>query len=193
MNNKKPIAGIDYWPDSAEWKNPLPEQPTLFRQTFVFILTFICLQFSWLLLRDHTIGHFIRGEITVKPAVLLINLLSPKIHAVSFGNQIIAAGGGLVIKLGCEGLEAIFILISAFAASSISRSSKFTGIFIGTLYIYALNQTRILLLFYTNRADKALFHLLHTTIAPMVLITLVGFFFHWWLKTHQNISKSSHA
>jgi len=166
-------------------------QPSLFRQALEFLLIFICLQFSWLSERDQEFGHFIRGNITVKPAVMLINLLSPQIHAVAFGNQIIAPGGGLVIKLGCEGLEALFILIAAFATSSLSRSTMFMGIFIGTLYIYALNQARILLLFYTNRVDKALFHLLHTTIAPMVLITLVGLFFHWWLKTHPSINKSS--
>jgi exosortase/archaeosortase family protein len=193
VNNKEPIAGIDYWPDVTEWKNPLPVQPSLFHQALVFLLIFICLQFNWLLLRDHAFGHFIRGEITVKPAVMLINSLSPQIHAIAFGNQIIAPGGGLVIKLGCEGLEALFILIAAFATTSLPRSTMCKGILIGTLYIYALNQVRILLLFYTNRVDKALFHLLHTTIAPMVLITLVGLFFHWWLMTHPNMNKSSPA
>jgi exosortase/archaeosortase family protein len=190
VNDKDPIAGIDYWPDVADWKNPIPEQPSLLRQALVFLLVFICLQFSWQSVRDNNIGHFIRGEITVKPAVMLINSLSPKIHAVAFGNQILASGGGLVIKLGCEGLEALFILIAAFATSSLSRPSMCKGIVIGTLYIYVLNQARILLLFYTNRADKALFHLLHTTIAPMVLITLVGLFFYWWLMTHPSINKS---
>ncbi|MDI1361805.1 exosortase/archaeosortase family protein [Methylotenera sp.] len=186
MNTKKPIAGIDYWPNENEWLNPTPEQPTLFHQALLFILLFVCLQFSWLSVRDYTFGHFIRGEITVKPVVTLINLLSPQIHAVAFGNQIIAHGGGLIIKLGCEGVEALFILIAAIATTSLSRASMLKGIFIGAIYIYALNQARILILFYTNRTDKVLFHLLHTTVAPMVLIALVGLFFQWWLKTHQS-------
>lgn len=186
MSKKLPIPGIDYWPDEKEWLTPKPEQPPLFSQAFLFILVFACLQLGWLMQRDHDLGHFIRGEITVKPAVMLINLLSPHVHAVAFGNQIIASGGGLVIKLGCEGLEVFFILVAAIASSSLSISSMLKATLAGVIYIYLLNQARILILFYTNRTDKALFHLLHTSIAPMVMIALVGLFFHCCLKIQQS-------
>ena len=186
MTKKLPIVGIDYWPDENEWLKARLEQPSLFRQAFLFIVVFVCLQFGWLMQRDQDFGHFIRGEITVKPAVMLINLLSPKIHALAFGNQIIATGGGLVIKLGCEGLEVFFILVAAIASSSLRVSSTLKAILAGAIYIYVLNQARILILFYTNRTDKALFHLLHTSIAPMMMIALVGLFFHCSLKIQQS-------
>jgi exosortase/archaeosortase family protein len=185
MHKKKQIAGIDYWPDNTEFVDQQKEKPSLLRQTILFFFVFSLLQVSWLLLRDNAFGHFVRGEITVKPAVTMINLFSPSIHAQALGNQIIAPGGGLVIKLGCEGLEAMFILIAAIIASSVKFKNMMSGLLMGTLLVYVLNQARILILFYTNRADKALFHLLHATIAPIVLIAIVGIFYYWWLNKNQ--------
>ena len=185
MPKKKQIAGIDYWPDNTEFVNQHEPKPSLLRQTILFFFIFALLQVGWLLLRDNAFGHFVRGEITVKPAVTLINLLSPSINAQALGNQIIAPGGGLVIKLGCEGLEAMFILIAAIIASSVKFKNMISGLLMGTLLVYVLNQARILILFYTNRADKALFHLLHATIAPIILIAIVGIFYYWWLNKNQ--------
>ena len=184
MSKKSPIAGIDYWPDAADWHNnpaPTPKPPSLIVQAILFLIVFAALQISWLLVRDNSFGHFIRGDITVKPAIALINTFTPTIKATALGNQILAKGGGLVVKLGCEGVEALFILIAALVTAPLSRKSILFGILYGTLFIYSFNQLRILALFYAFRADKPLFYLLHGTIAPLALITLAGLFFHWWL------------
>jgi len=184
LSKKIPIAGVDYWPDAADWQNippPSPEPPSLIVQALLFLLVFALLQVGWLLVRDNAFGHWVRGDLTVKPAVMLINTLSAQIHATANGNQILAAGGGLVVKLGCEGVEALFILIAALVTAPLSRKSILNGIFYGTLFIYSFNQLRILALFYAFRADKPLFYLLHGTIAPLALITLAGLFFHGWL------------
>jgi exosortase family protein XrtM len=185
MENKSKIAGVDYWPDNIHQVNQSGKSPSLLRQAILFLFIFALFQVGWLLIRENAFGHFVRGEITVKPAVALINLFSPTIDAQAIGNQILAPGGGLVIKLGCEGLEAMFILIAAMVISNVNFKNKLKGILTGILLVYGLNQARILLLFYTNRTDKALFHLLHATIAPIVLIALVGIFYYWWLSKHQ--------
>jgi exosortase family protein XrtM len=187
LHKKQPKAGIDYWPNQLEWTDApkhKTKQPSLIIQALLFLLVFAILQVGWLLVRDNAFGHFIRGDMTVKPVVKLINFLSPQINAMALGNQIIAPGGGLVVKLGCEGVEALFILLAAFLITPLSRSAMLKGILFGTVLVYVLNQARILLLFYAFRADKPLFLLLHGTIAPIALIALAGLFFHWWLMKY---------
>jgi exosortase family protein XrtM len=184
MSETKPIAGIDYWPNADEWKKqptPPPKPPSLIVHAVLFLLVFTILQVGWLLVRDNNFGHFIRGDLTVKPAVSLINTLSPSIHASALGNQIKAKGGGLVIKLGCEGVEALFILIAAIVNAPLSRMAKLNGILWGTLLIFVVNQARIVALFYAFRADKSIFYFLHGTFAPLMLIVIAGLFFHWWI------------
>ncbi len=191
LDKHKPIAGLDYWPDQSEWVLPtVTKPPTLIAQAFRFIAVFVILQVAWLALRDQAFGHIIRGDLTVKPAVMLINLMTPDIHANALGNQILAKGGGLVIKLGCEGVEAMFILIAAMLSGPLSRLVMLKGIVYGTLFIYVFNQARILTLFYTFRSDKSLFNVLHGTVAPLVLIALAALFFHWWLGRYRSLSKS---
>lgn len=185
MSNKTPIPGIDYWPDAADWDNTpdLPAKPpSLVALGLRFLLVFVILQMLWLWVRDNSFGHFIRGDITVNPIVGLINILTPEVDAKAFGNQILAKGSSLVVKLGCEGIEVLFILIAALVTSPVLPSkAKLYGIVYGALFVYALNQLRILSLFYSFRADKSLFHLLHGTVTPLILVSLAGFFFQWWL------------
>lgn len=184
----KPIPGKDYWPDQSEWSEAdIPEEtPSLVTQAIWFIAIFAGLEVTWLVLRENSIGHFFRHELTVIPTTWLINLCTPEVNASALGNQILAKGGGLVVKLGCEGMEAKFILIAAMLSAPLSWSAKCKGLFWGVLFIYIFNQLRLLILFYTYRTDKDLFHLLHGTIAPLALIVLAALFFHWWLNRTVN-------
>jgi exosortase family protein XrtM len=193
----KPIPGVDYWPDQSEWpsqekhspENPHQDQANpasaLLTQALVFILLFIFMQAGWQMLRDDAFGHFIRGTLTVKPAVMLIHLLTPHIQASALGNQILAPGGSLVIKIGCEGIEALFILIAALLSVTMAWRAKLSGMLLGLMLIYVVNEMRILILFYAFRTDKALFQLLHGTIAPLALIAIAGLFYHYWLLNNQ--------
>ena len=193
----KPIPGIDYWPDQSEWpsqEKQRPENPhqdqanpagSLIKQALVFILLFILMQAGWQMVRDDAIGHFIRGTVTVKPAVMLIHLLTPHIQASALGNQILAPGGGLVIKIGCEGIEALFILIAGLLSVTMAWRAKLSGMLLGLIQIYFVNEIRILVLFYAFRTDKAFFQLLNGTIAPLALIAIAGLFYHYWLLNNQ--------
>jgi exosortase/archaeosortase family protein len=197
----KSILGVDYWPNQSEWQDqhkanqeyPNQDQPSpageLLKQAGMFILLFILMQAGWQIVRDDAIGHFIRGIITIKPAVMMIHLLTPQIAASAVGNQIVAPGGGLVIKIGCEGVEALFILIAALLSVAMAWRTKLLNILLGTGLIYLVNEIRILLLFYAFRSDKALFQLLHGTIAPLALIAIAGLFYHYCLlKNQTNVS-----
>ena len=193
----KPTPGVDYWPNQSEWPSQEKQSPenlhqdqanpagSLIKQALVFILLFILMQAGWQMVRDDAIGHFIRGTVTVKPAVMLIHLLTPHIQASALGNQILAPGGGLVIKIGCEGIEALFILIAGLLSVTMAWRAKLSGMLLGLILIYVVNEVRILMLFYAFRTDKALFQLLHGTIAPLALIAIAGLFYHYWLLNNQ--------
>lgn len=56
-------------------------------QAVLFLLVFGILQVSWLLVRDNAFGHFIRGDITVKPAVHVINIITPQVKATALLNK----------------------------------------------------------------------------------------------------------
>ena len=51
---------------------------------------------------------------------------------------------------------------------------------LGTLILYALNQGRIVALFFAAQHDRHWFDLLHGTIAPTLIIVLGCLFFLWW-------------
>jgi hypothetical protein len=47
--------------------------------------------------------------------------------------------------------------------------------------VFALNQTRIVGLFYAFRHDREQFDLLHTVVMPLVMVLVLGAFFFVWL------------
>jgi exosortase family protein XrtM len=189
-----PIPGKDYWPDNFnEQAINHTKKMSVFAQVFIFMLCFAVLQFGWQMLRDDDFGHFIRGAATVKPATQIIHLITPQIDAIANGNQIKASGGGIVVKIGCEGLEAMFILIAAFIVAPLKLTPKLLGIIVGTLLIYIANQVRIVSLFYAFRADKPLFYLLHGTVTPIILVAISCMFFYYWLAHYQQATEPKSA
>ena len=93
-----------------------------------------------------------------------------------------APGGGLNILNGCEGLEALFLLIAAFAVAPLTWQAKLLGAGLGVLVVFAVNQARILVLFYAYRADHALFDQLHSTVTPIAVVLLVSAYFYVWFN-----------
>lgn len=189
--SSKPVPGADYWPDNFDAQDAPAKPMGAVAQVIVFMLCFALLQFGWQIVRDDDFGHFVRGAATVKPATQVINWVSPQIEAVANGNQIKASGGGIVVKIGCEGLEAMFILIAAFIVAPLKWRPKFFGMVVGTLLIYIANQLRIISLFYAFRADKPLFYLLHGTITPILLVSIACLFFYYWLAHFQQVKQFS--
>jgi exosortase/archaeosortase family protein len=125
---------------------------------------------------------FVVHDCTVRPAVALVNLLTPTIHARAQKITLTApGGGGLNIVNGCEGTEALFLLAAAFAVAPLSWGSRLLGFALGIGVVFVVNQARILALFYAFRNDASLFDLLHGSITPIAVILLVCAYFYGWL------------
>lgn len=148
----------------------------------VFGLIFAVLQLAWQGLRGTAAEHLVVHDLTVRPAVCLVNLLTPEVHASAVGASLRAPGGGLNILNGCEGIEALFLLFAACAVAPVSWRARATGFLLGSTVVYAVNQARILALFYAYRADRALFDPLHATITPIAVVLSVCAYFYAWLS-----------
>jgi exosortase/archaeosortase family protein len=154
---------------------------TVIRRSLLFFLIFACLQLGWQGLRGTDVEALIVHDATVRPAVSLINLLTPSAYARAVNFTISAPGGGLSIQNGCEGTEVLFLLLAALFVAPLSWRSRVTGIFVGTLVVFVVNQARIAILFYAYRADHALFDRLHGSVTPLLMILAVGGYFYGWL------------
>jgi exosortase/archaeosortase family protein len=161
---------------------PLERHRSILVVLAIFLLTFAILQGLYGLAAGGAVERFFVETIGSRPAVALIHLLTPEINATAKGARILAPGGGINIRSGCEGSEILFLLLAVFLSVAMPWRSRLTGIALGVGLVIVLNQCRILALFYAYRADRAFFDLLHTIVAPVVLIAATGLFFHAWLQ-----------
>ena len=82
---------------------------------------------------------------------------------ISYGIVIQSQSNGFAVAIapGCDGIEAVIILVSAIMAFPSPWKHKFIGIGIGFLAIQALNLVRIISLFYMGQWDKTWFDWFH--------------------------------
>ncbi|MEI7465657.1 MAG: archaeosortase/exosortase family protein [Burkholderiales bacterium] len=147
-----------------------------------FIAVFMLLQAGWEAARGSWIERLWVHDLTVRSATGIINWLTPDVQAAPQGTRIVAPGGGLNVLFGCEGTDVVFLLTAAFVAFALPWRSRLAGLAAGLVWVFVLNQWRIVALFYSFRADRELFDLMHTTAAPLLMIVLTGLFFHLWLR-----------
>ncbi|HET6546407.1 MAG TPA: exosortase H [Rhodanobacteraceae bacterium] len=105
-------------------------------------------------------------------------------HAIVHGKVIRSATNGFAISIerGCNGVEAVIILVSAMLAYPSSWKRKLAGIGLGFLAIQALNLVRIVSLFYLGQWNRTWFEWFHLYLwqALIILDALVVFLI--WLR-----------
>jgi exosortase H (IPTLxxWG-CTERM-specific) len=101
------------------------------------------------------------------------------------GKVIRSVGTGFAISIerGCNGIEAVIILVCAMLAFPASWKRKLAGIVIGFFAIQALNLVRIISLFYLGQWNRTWFDWFHLYLwqALIVLDALVVFLV--WLRS----------
>ncbi len=146
-----------------------------------FIAVFAMLQLSWQGLRGTAVERLVVESGIVLPAVYAVNLFTPHVQASAQGSSIRALGGSLNLRNGCEGTEALFLLIAALSIAPLSWRTRGLGLLYGLPLVYGLNQARVLVLFYAYRANPASFDLLHGSVTPIALVLVVAVYFHAWM------------
>lgn len=183
MKVRYSASGIPYLAGAGENVPAAPpRQPASpVRRILLFLAVFVALQTLWAGARGSAVEHLLIDTATVRPAAALVHLLTPELDVRAIGTRLVAAGGGINILNGCEGLEALFLLAAAFAVADLSWRRRMAGLALGAVLVYLINQARIVGLFYANRMDRALFDQLHGTAGPLLLVVLVGLYFFAWL------------
>lgn len=157
----------------------------------LFLALFFALQASWIAARGSAFERWLIEDVNVRSSVSLIHLVTPRLGAAAEGPSIVAPGTRLNVSNGCEGTEILIPLLAALLAYPFAWQTRLVGLAAGTLWVFALNQARVLGLFYVFRDDPALFGHLHGFVTPLLLILGVVWFFLGILKWDRRLSASS--
>ena len=130
--------------------------------------------------QDHVILPFTSGIAHV--SVWLMRLFDHGV--ISRDNDIINAvtGSGIKIVAGCNGVEAVLILIAAVLAFPAPWKHKLLGIGIGFLAIQTLNLVRIISLFYLHEWNQVWFEWFHLYLWQALIILDALVFWLIWLR-----------
>jgi exosortase family protein XrtM len=110
----------------------------------------------------------------------LINLLAPMERVSAVQNRLVSPQADLEIVRGCDGAGALFLLISAILAFPSTITRKWIGIGLGVSLMYGLNLIRISGLYFVIAHHRDWFQLIHTYLAPTLIIVIGCLFFAGW-------------
>lgn len=128
------------------------------------------------------VERFVIHDLTVRPAAWLIGRLDPAAGVTAEGASLKSPRGGLNVLNGCEGTDVAFLLASAMLVAPLAWRARLAGVAAALALTLALNQVRVLALFYALRADRAWFDALHGFVGPLVLVAAAAGFFAFWLR-----------
>ena len=130
-----------------------------------FFVLFVVLLVSLFTLRISKIGH---DYVTEPFTALLANISAFLIKlwdkdVISYGVVIQNSANGFAVGIapGCDGIEAVIILVSAILAFPSPWKHKLVGIVLGFIAIQALNLVRIISLFYMGQWSQTMFDWFH--------------------------------
>lgn len=161
-------------------------------RTAIFLAVFALLQ-GWYstAARDTWIERMVIDQVTVQSAASLIQSFDPSVGVQPVGSRLHAPGGGINVINGCEGIDVMFLMIAAMLVAPIPMKARLAGMVLGILVTLALNQVRVIGLFYAYRMDRGVFDMLHGVVAPMLLIIAMAGYFVLWLNWHAPAQGSS--
>jgi len=150
----------------------------------IFAMVFFGLQWLYQFSRGTGFERLVIDEVTVKPASLILNSLWD-VNVAAQGHRLVSAQTTLNVLNGCEGVESLLLFWAAVVAFRCQFHCKLVAMLLGTVFIFLINQLRIISLFFAAGYDKALFSALHGFIAPILIIMLIGLFYLGWVRWAQ--------
>lgn len=110
----------------------------------------------------------------------LINMIAPLEQVLPQRNHLISAKADLEIVRGCDGAGVLFLVVSAVLVFPSGLKRKLLGLLLGIGLIYSLNLLRISALYFIIAYHPDWFQLIHSYVAPTLMVVLGCFYFAWW-------------
>lgn len=128
---------------------------------------------------DHVIVPF--TKFIARAAGVLLNVAGQ--HVFVEGTIIRSKTFAVDVENGCNGIEAIILLIAAIAAFPAGWRQKLIGIVGGFFVVEVLNTFRVAMLFWLGEHFRRFFQLFHVAVWQSIIILLtVGLFLLWSWK-----------
>lgn len=120
----------------------------------------------------------------VKLSAWLIEALNMSV--IIDGERLILNNAVLVVKFGCNGLEAVLLYMAGLLAFPATLKQKSIGLLIGIIALEFINIWRIALLAYVITNHNNIFDIMHDYITQSIMIALSFILFLTYLQTVSN-------
>ena len=148
----------------------------LFLAKFFAVLVAAYLLIAWNPVNDRVIVPFTTGIAHVSGA--LLNLIGQTVTV--SGTMIASSRFAVNINNGCNGVEAMLILLASIVAFPATMKARAAGLVLGAIAVQTINFVRIITLYLLGAYQPRLFDMFHTAVWQIVIILVaIGFFLVW--------------
>jgi exosortase H (IPTLxxWG-CTERM-specific) len=155
----------------------------LFLAKFFAILIAAYLLIAWNPVNDNVIVPFTAG--VAKASGTLLQWIGQPVDV--SGTVIRSSRFGVNINNGCNGVEAMLILLASIVAFPASLKARAIGLGLGALVVQLLNAVRIVTLYLLGAYQPRLFDMFHTAVWQiLVILSAIIFFLLWSARVAPN-------
>lgn len=164
-----------------------------FNEWLLFVLFAGCyalLNYGYFQIPDDLFVNVIYHHGVVTICADLINWIEPLEQVLAKQNHLLSTKADLEIVRGCDGAGVLFLVVSAIVVFPSNWHRKAIGLLLGIGLIYLFNLARISALYFVIAYYPAWFMVIHTYLAPTLMVVVGCSYFAWWAfgsmnKTHE--------
>jgi exosortase family protein XrtM len=155
-------------------------------QFILFVGCYVLLNYGYFKIPVDLFMNVIYYHGVVTMCADLINMIAPLEQVLAQQNHLLSAKTNLEIIRGCDGAGVLFLVVSAIVAFPSTGRRKLFGLLVGISLIYLLNLLRISALYFIIAYQPDWFLLVHTYLAPTLMIIVGCCYFAWWAFASTN-------
>jgi exosortase family protein XrtM len=170
------------WSAETYLARPGPRRgpPGPLRFLALFVAGYALLHALYFLIPDALLRDAVYHWTIIVPGAVAINLLAPGEAVHGAGALLTSVRASLEVVRGCDGSGVAFLLVAAMAAFPSSWRRKLAGLAGALLLVYALNQARIVGLYFVAAYRNDWFVPLHVWFVPTLFVVLSALYFAAW-------------